>query len=220
MPEKFGNLSTSFDDACPLVSKLLIPLGSAVVPEAVEGDRAGGLVGVNAVAVEVDEDLKRFDGAVSGFAIGDKELVAGWGLLQMKLQALEDEVRRNGNCPHQTALAFNGEGFSFERFADGRRIQTETLVDAQRQEAGEIEKGDVVLTSGLYGVGQHTIEFGFAPCAVNLAETPSLQLQLGILRELMPRVWHLVVEEADGREVGFDGAGGSVVILQVGDIGE
>ena len=117
-------------------------------------------------------------------------------------------------------LPFHGEGIFTQGTLRRSGVYTETLVDAQTGIASQIQGEDVVLPLLRHGAANQLAELRVRPCTILLSKAAVLQgnAQLFIARQRITRLRHLIVEKANGGEVGFDGAGGFALRLQIEDV--
>ena len=82
-------------------------------------------------------------------------------------------------------------------------------MNTQTGVAGQIQGEDVVLPLLRHGTANQLAELRVRPCTILLSETTAFQgdAQFFITRQRVAGLRHLIVEKADGGEVGFDGAG-------------
>ena len=93
-------------------------------------------------------------------------------------------------------------------------------MDTQTGVTSQIQGEDVVLPLLRHGAADQLAELRVRPCAILPPEAAALQgnAQLFIARQRVAGLRHLIVEKADGGEVGFDGAGRLALLLQIEDI--
>ena len=195
--------------------------GGVGVPQSMEGNasvRRGGVA--DGVAVADDELLHAVDGPVGGNVIRHQQLVAALRFLQQSFQHHRDAVVLNGNDTHLAALAFYGEGVFPQRTLRRSGVHAEALMDTQTGIASQIQGEDVVLPLLRHGAANQLAELRVRPCAILLPEAAAFQgdAQFFIARQRVAGMGHLLMEEADGGKVGFDGAGGLALRLQIENI--
>ena len=93
-------------------------------------------------------------------------------------------------------------------------------MDTQAGVTSQIQGEDVVLPLLRHGAANQLAELRVRPCAILLPEAAAFQsdAQFFIARQRITGMGHLIVEKADGGEVGLDGAGGLALRLQIEDI--
>lgn len=172
------------------------------------------------VTVAEDELLHAADSPVGGNAIRHQQLVAAFRFLQQPLQHHGNTVVLDGNNTHLTALALYGEGVFPQRTLRCGGVHAEELMDTQTGVACQIQGEDVVLPLLRHGAANQLAELRVRPCAILLSEAAAFQgdAQFFVVRQRVFWVGHLVVEKSDGGEVGFDGAGGLALRLQIENI--
>ena len=191
------------------------------MPQSMESNAPVRRSGVaDGVTVTEDELLHTVDGPVGGNAIRHQQLVTVLRFLQQPLQHHGNTVILDGNDTHLTALAFYSEGVFAQRTLRRGGVHAEALMDAQTGIAGQIQGEDVVLPLLRHGAADQLTELRVRPCAILLPEAAALQrnTQCFIARQHVAGMGHLIVEKADGREVGLDGAGGLALLLQIEDV--
>ena len=114
----------------------------------------------------------------------------------------------------RAALAFHGEGVFTQRTFRRGGVHTEALVDAHTGIASQIQGENVVLPLLRHGAADQLAELRVRPCAILLPEAAAFQgnAQLFITRQRIAGMGHLIVEKANGGEVGLDGAGGLALL--------
>ena len=82
-------------------------------------------------------------------------------------------------------------------------------MNTQAGVTSQIQGEDVVLPLLRHGAANQLAELRVRPCAILLPEAAAFQgnAQLFIARQRITGLRHLVVEKANGGEVGLDGAG-------------
>ena len=195
--------------------------GGVGMPQSMEGNapaRGGGVA--DSVTVAEDKLLHAVDGPVSGNAILHQQLAATLRFVQQSLQHHRDAVVLDGDDTHLAALAVHGEGVFTQRTLRRSGVHAEALVDTQAGIASQIQGEDVVLPLLRHGAANQLAELRVRPCAILLSEAAALQgnAQFFIARQRITGLRHLIVEKADGGEVGLDGAGGLALRLQIEDI--
>ena len=126
----------------------------------------------------------------------------------------------NGNDTDFAALALYGEGVFAQRTLRHSGVHAEALMNAQTGIASQIQGEDVVLPLLRHGAADQLAELRVRPCTILLPKAAALQgnAQLFIARQRVAGMGHLVMEEADGGEVGLDGAGRLALLLQIENI--
>ena len=221
MPQQTGHGEMGVQGRHAAVNERRALFGGVGVPQSMEGKapvRCGRVA--DGVAVAEDELLHAVDGTVGGDAVRHQQLVAAFRFVQQPLQHHRDTVILNGNDTDFTALAFHGEGVFAQRTLRRSGVHTETLVDAQTGIASQIQGEDVVLPLLRHGAANQLAELRVRPCAILLPKEAALQrnAQLFITWQRVTGMGHLIMEEADGGKVGFDGAGGLALHLQIENI--
>ena len=191
------------------------------VPQSMEGNapaRYGRVT--DGVTVAEDELLHAFDGPVGGDAVRHQQLVPALGFVQQPLQHHRDAVVLNRDDPGFAALALHGEGVFTQRTLRRGGVHTEALVDTQAGVTSQIQGENVVLPLLRHGAANQLAELRVRPCAIPLPKAAAFQgdAQFFITRQRVTGMRHLIVEKADGGEVGFDGAGGLALRLQIKNI--
>jgi len=192
------------------------------VPQPVEGQiRLAVFVG-NVVAVLEDEELHAVDRAVGEHAVGDEQLVSALGAIQHHTQRRADAFFLDGNGADLAALALDGDGVLAQRALRRRGVKPHDLVDAQPGVPPKVQRAGDVVTVRFDRLADHAVELDHAPRPVHAAEAPPLQrnAELVVVGQTVFRVLHLVMEEADPREVGFDGARGFAAVLHENGVGD
>lgn len=82
-------------------------------------------------------------------------------------------------------------------------------MDTQTGIASQIQGEDVVLPLLRHTAADQLAELRVRPCAILLPEAAAFQgdAQFFVVRQRVAGMGHLIVEKADGGEVGLDGAG-------------
>ena len=138
------------------------------------------------------------------------------------LKSDTDALVLDGNGAYLAALALDGDGVLAQRAFRRCRIEPHDLMDTQSGEAAKIQRaGNVVAALG-DRLTDHAVELRRAPRPIDAAEATALQLQTKhvIVGQMVLGVLHLVVEEADRREIGLDGTRRLAAVLQVFDVGD
>ena len=93
-------------------------------------------------------------------------------------------------------------------------------MDTQAGVTSQIQGEDVVLPLLRHGAADQLAELRVRPCAILLPEAAAFQgdAQFFVVRQRIAGMGHLIVEKADGEEVGLDGAGGLALLLQIEDV--
>lgn len=156
-----------------------------------------------------DELLHAVDGPVGGNTVRHQQLVSAFRFVQQPLQHHRDTVVLDGDDTHLAALAFHGEGVFTQRTPRRSGVHAEALVDTQAGVTSQIQGEDVVLPLLRHGAANQLAELRVRPCAILLPEAAAFQsdAQFFIARQRITGMGHLIVEKADGGEVGLDGAG-------------
>ena len=203
------------------VGELPVLVAGESVTEPVKRQRTGIALVPDFGAVLRNELLQLRDGDIGAFTFRHQQLVAAWRDCQQLLQHHRHALILDRNGADFAAFAFDRNCVFPEGLLRGGGVDAEALMDAQTAEAGEVQCEDVVLPMLHRGHGQHPVELRRGPGAVYPTEAPALQIdtQLAVVRQTVLCVLHLVVEEADGRQVGLDGAGGFALFLHVEDVG-
>ena len=201
----------AIDEGCVL-------FGGVGMAQSMKGNapaRYGGIT--DGITVAEDKLLHAVDGPVSGNAILHQQLVAAFRFVQQPLQHHRDAVVLEGNDTDFAALAFHGEGIFTQRTLRRGGVHAEALMDAQTGVAGQIQGKDVVLPLLRHGAAYQLADLRVRPCAILLPEAAAFQgdAQLFIARQRVAWMGHLIVEKADGGEVGLDGAGRLTLRLQI-----
>ena len=82
-------------------------------------------------------------------------------------------------------------------------------MDTQTGVASQIQGEDVILPLLRHGAADQFTELRVRPCAILLPKAAAFQgnAQCAVIRQCVAGMGHLIVEKADGGEVGLDGAG-------------
>ena len=93
-------------------------------------------------------------------------------------------------------------------------------MNTQAGVTSQIQGEDVVLPLLRHGAANQLAELRVRPCAILLPEAAAFQgdAQFFVVRQRIARMGHLVVEKANGGEVGFDGAGRLALRLQIENV--
>lgn len=173
-----------------------------------------GILGIESVRRQ--ECLEVFDRLVGGYSVGNEQLMSPGRGCQMSVQPLPQNIVQR-HCPHQTALALDGEDAFSEGLGRCGGVHTEALMDAQGSVTAQVH---VVLPPRRQGAHQHSVEFRGAPGAVYAADPAAPEEQLAVVRQLIAGIGHQVVEKTNGRQVGFDGGGRFAASLEELHIGK
>ena len=120
-----------------------------------------------------------------------------------------------GNGADLAALALDCQLAGFDGAQGGRGIQPENLMNAQAAVPCQTDRGSVVLASFAPCLADHAVDFLIAPCAVGFAKRAPFQIEHRIGRKLgVLAAGQLIVEKADGGEVGLDGGCCAAVFLE------
>ena len=219
MAQKAGNLIMGVGGRNAAVDQLLIGPGGVSMPQAVVGHRAGGIRIPDLISDGTDKLLEAAHGDVGGDIIGDKQLMASGGdgqhFLQLSADALID-----GDASDLAALSLDGDGSGTEGIFRHRGVQAEAFVNAEPDIIGQSGHGGVVLMTGVPAFEEEQAKLPPAPGAVYTAEAAPLQLdgQVAVAGKRVLGV-HLIMEEANGRQIGLDGGRRFTLGLQFGNIG-
>ena len=210
MSQQAGHSEMGIQGRHAAIDERCVLFGGVGVPQSMEGNapvRCGGVA--DGVTVAEDELLHAVDDPVGGNTVRHQQLVAAFRFFQQPLQHHRDAVVLNGNDTHLAALAFYGEGAFTQRTLRRGGVHAEALMDAQTGIASQIQGEDVVLPLLRHGAADQLAELRVRPCAILLPEAAAFQgnAQFFITRQRITWMRHLVMEEANGGEVGFDGAG-------------
>ena len=134
---------------------------------------------------------------------------------QLLFQMCGDALILDGNGAHLAALALDGDGVFTQSLLGSSGINSETFVDAQTSETPQIEGQNVIPPIIAQRSAQHLVELHIAPGAVYAAKAPPLQFyaQFIVGGQFVLGIAYLIMEETDGRQICFDGAGSEAVIL-------
>ena len=203
------------------VDERSVLFGGVGMPQSMEGNtpaRGGGVI--YRITVAEDKLLHAVDGPVSGNAVRHQQLVAALRFLQQPLQHHRDTVVLNRDDPGFAALALHGEGVFTQRTLRRGGVHTEALVDTQAGVTSQIQGENVVLPLLRHGAADQLAELRVRPCAIPLPKAAAFQgdAQFFIPRQRVTWMRHLVMEEADGGEISFDGTGRLALLLQIENV--
>ena len=185
------------------------------VPEPVEGQGLA-LVGVlDGSPIRHDKKLKTVDSPIRGHIIRYQQFVSTHRVRKLFFHGNGD-LLVDRDSADLAALALDRNGIFPQRIFRNGRVDSETLMDAKTGIAGQIQGQNVIIPIFCQCSAQHAVEFFRAPSTIILSESAALQddPQLMIAGEPVLAV-RLVMEEADGRQICFDGAGRLARILHV-----
>ena len=193
----------AIDEGCVL-------FGGVGMAQSMEGNasvRCGGVA--DSITVAEDKLLHAADSPVGGNTVRHQQFVAAFRFVQQPFQHHRNTIVLDGNDTDFAALAFYGEGVFTQCTLRSSGVHAEALVDAQTGVAGQIQGEDVILPLLRHGAADQLAELRVRPCAILPPEAAVLQgdAQLFIARQCMAGMGHLIVEKANGGEVGLDGAG-------------
>ena len=221
MSQKAGHSEVGVQGRHAAVDERSVLFGGVGMSQSMEGNapaRYGRVT--DGVTVAEDKLLHAIDSPVGGDAIRHQQLVAALRFLQQPLQHHRDTVVLDGDDTHLAALALYGEGVLTQCLFRRSGVHAEALVDTQTGVAGQIQGKDVVLPLLRHGAADQLAELRVRPCTILLSEAAAFQgdTQFFIARQRVAGMGHLIVEKADGGKVGFDGAGGLALLLQIENV--
>ena len=175
---------------------------------------------LNLSSVIADELLQTIHGVIRIHIVWNEQFMASFRACQL-LPEGDGNRLVDGNSANFAAFALDRNGtFAKSVFCRGG-VQTETFVEPQAGITGQVKCQDVIIAILCQGLPEHSIEFFLAPGTVDVAEAAALKLysQLIVGGQGVLCVADLIMEKADGGQVGFDGAGGFAVLLHSEDVG-
>ena len=216
MPQELGHEQAGIEPAHTTVHQLLPRPGGISVPEPVVGHGAGGASVLDRGPDLVDVLLELADCVVCLHIVRDKQLMPP-GRHGQKLLQLQPDIATNRDGANLPALPLDGDGVLPQRLFGNGGVDAETLMDAQTSIPGDAGNGGIVIPAIGQTSGTEPGIFIHAPGPVHAAEPTPLQVHAQIIvgGKMVFRSLHLIMEEPDRGQVGFDGGGGHTLLLHI-----
>ena len=216
MSKQAGDGEMCVQAAHAVFRELTVLFGGVGVAQTVERQRTLGVFISHSLPVADDELLHSLHSDVRGQIVRNQQLAAVPRFGKQETQRHGNPRILNRNRANLATLAFNRDGLFTESLSRGRRVNAETLVQAQSGEPRQSKRAGVMVLVGHKRDGEHLVKFLRAPGAVSPAKGTLFQFdgQFAVVREAILRIVHFVVEEADFRQIRLDRAGGFVSDLQ------